>query len=163
MKAVIQRVSSAQVEIGGSVVSSIRKGLLVLIGIEKEDSESDVSYIARKISQLRIFEDTSLKMNLSVKDISGEILVVSQFTLAADCRKGNRPAFDAAEEPEKANRMYLKVVEKLRQEGIQTFTGKFAAHMQVHLANDGPVTILIDTTKERFPERGKKTGTHPFS
>ncbi len=147
MKAVIQRVSAAKVEIDGSVVGSINKGLLVLLGVEKGDAENDVIYISKKIAQLRIFEDSASKMNLSVKDISGELLVVSQFTLSADCRKGNRPSFIAAEEPEKANGMYMKVVERLRQEGISTHTGQFASHMQVHLINDGPVTILLDSRR----------------
>jgi D-aminoacyl-tRNA deacylase len=148
MKAVIQRVSRAGVEVDGSVLSSINKGLLVLLGIEKGDAENDMAYITRKIAHLRIFEDASSKMNLSVKDVSGEVLVVSQFTLAADCSRGNRPSFGLAEAPEKANEMYLKVVERLRQEGITTHTGQFAAHMRVHLVNDGPVTVLLDSGKQ---------------
>ena len=145
MKAVIQRVSNARVDIDGSVVSGIGKGLLVLIGVEKGDSEDDSTTVAKKIALLRIFEDATSKMNLSVKDIAGEILVVSQFTLAADCKKGSRPSFERAEKPDEANRMYMKVVEQLRQEGIATFTGRFAANMKVHLVNDGPVTILLDS------------------
>ena len=147
MKAVIQRVSGAKVEVDGSVVSSINKGLLVLLGVEKGDTENDIAYISNKIANLRIFEDSAAKMNLSVRDISGEILVVSQFTLLADCRKGNRPSFVDAEEPEKANRIYMKVAESLRQAGISTSTGQFAASMQVHLINNGPVTILLDSRK----------------
>ena len=143
----IQRVSGAKVEIDGSGASSINHGLLVLLGVEKGDTVNDTSYISKKIAHLRIFEDSSSKMNLSVKDISGEILVVSQFTLMADCRKGNRPSFVDAEEPEKANGMYMKVVEKLRQEGISTHTGQFAARMRIHLINNGPVTILLDSRK----------------
>ena len=147
MKAVIQRVSGAKVEVDGSVVSSINKGLLVLLGVEKGDTENDIAYISKKIPNLRIFEDSASKMNLSVRDISGEILVVSQFTLLADCRKGNRPSFVDAEEPEKANRIYIKVAESLRQAGISTSTGQFATNMQVYLINSGPVTILLDSRK----------------
>ncbi len=147
MKAVIQRVSGAKVEVAGSVVASINEGLLALIGVEKGDMENDIAYISKKIANLRIFEDSASKMNLSVKDISGEVLVVSQFTLLADCRKGNRPSFVDAEEPEKANRIYMEVAEKLRQAGISTSTGQFAASMQVHLINNGPVTISLDSRK----------------
>ena len=147
MKAVIQRVSRAKVEVDSSVAGSINEGLLVLLGVEKGDTENDMVYITKKIAQLRIFEDSESKMNLSVKDISGEVLVVSQFTLSADCRKGNRPSFAAAEEPDKARGMYMKVIERLRQEGISTHTGQFASHMQVHLINNGPVTILLDSRK----------------
>ncbi len=147
MKAVIQRVSAARVEVDGSIVGSINKGLLVLLGVEKGDTENDVAYIVKKIPNLRIFEDSESKMNLSLKDISGEVLVVSQFTLSADCRKGNRPSFVGAEEPDKARGMYMQVIERLLQEGITTHSGQFAGHMQVHLINNGPVTILLDSRK----------------
>jgi D-tyrosyl-tRNA(Tyr) deacylase len=147
MKAVIQRVSSARVEVDGSIVGSINKGLLVLLGVEKGDTEKDVAYIVKKIPDLRIFEDSGSKMNLSLKDVSGEVLVVSQFTLSADCRKGNRPSFVGAEEPGKARAMYMQVIERLLQEGIATLSGQFAGNMQVHLINNGPVTILLDSRK----------------
>jgi D-tyrosyl-tRNA(Tyr) deacylase len=147
MKAVIQRVSHAEVEIDGSIASSINRGLLLLLGVEKGDTDDDLALIVQKVSRLRIFEDSSAKMNLSVKDVLGEILVVSQFTLTADCGKGNRPSFMDAEEPDKANEKYLKVVEALQREGIATHTGRFAARMQVSLTNDGPVTILLDSRK----------------
>jgi D-tyrosyl-tRNA(Tyr) deacylase len=147
MKAVIQRVSAARVEVGGAVVGSINNGLLVFLGIEKGDAEDGAAYIAKKTARLRIFEDTESKMNLSVKDISGEVLVVSQFTLSADCRKGNRPSFVGAEDPVRARGMYMNVVEKLKQDGISAHTGQFAGHMQVHLVNNVPVTILLDSRK----------------
>jgi D-tyrosyl-tRNA(Tyr) deacylase len=145
MKALLQRVSKAGVEINGRSVAAIRKGLLVFLGVVKGDTENDLDYLIKKIAQLRIFEDAERKMNLSVQDINGEVLVVSQFTLAARARKGNRPSFDSAEAPERASALYETFVQRLREAGITVQTGVFAESMAVSLVNDGPVTILIDS------------------
>ncbi len=145
MKALLQRVSQAQVEINGRSVAEIRKGLLVFLGVVKGDTENDLDYLLKKIVQIRIFEDAEGKMNLSVQDIRGEVLVVSQFTLAASTRKGNRPSFDGAEAPERAKTLYETFVRRLREKGISVQAGVFAASMAVSLVNDGPVTILIDS------------------
>lgn len=147
MKALIQRVSEARVEAEGRKLSSIGKGLLVLLGVERGDKEADIDFTVRKVANLRIFEDERGKMNLSVKDIGGEALVVSQFTLAGDVRKGNRPSFDSAEEPQKAQAMYREFVKRLEAAGVKTSTGEFAARMAVSLVNDGPVTIIIESKK----------------
>lgn len=147
MKAVIQRVSEARVLIDGRVAGEIGEGSLVFAGIEKGDTIEDVTYMAGKIARLRIFEDDRGRMNNAVRDVGSEILVVSQFTLLADCRKGNRPSFDGAEDPEKAKALYIRLVGLLREEGIRVSTGEFAAHMEVHLINDGPVTIILDSRR----------------
>jgi D-tyrosyl-tRNA(Tyr) deacylase len=148
MKALLQRVSSAHVEIAETTVGGIRKGLLVFLCAVKGDTEKDLDYMARKVSSLRVFEDEQGKMNRSVMEIKGEVLVVSQFTLAALTRKGNRPSFDNAEDPEQAKRMYDLFVNRLRDIGVPVQTGTFAAIMQVFLVNDGPVTISLDSREE---------------
>ncbi len=147
MKALIQRVSEARVDIEGNTVAKIGNGMLVFLGIEKSDTENDIKYIVKKVSNLRIFEDAQKKMNFSVQDIKGEVLVVSQFTLSADCKKGNRPSFDSAEEPVRAKDMYMKFIDRLIENSLKVATGDFGADMQVHLINDGPVTIMLDSKK----------------
>jgi D-aminoacyl-tRNA deacylase len=146
MIAVIQRVATASVTIGGSVKSSIAKGLLVLVGIEDADNQDDIQWLASKIVNLRIFNDDQDVMNLSVKDVDGEILLVSQFTLHASTKKGNRPSYIKASKPEVAIPMYKKFITELAENlGKAVHTGEFGADMKVHLLNDGPVTIIIDT------------------
>jgi D-tyrosyl-tRNA(Tyr) deacylase len=145
MKALLQRVSEARVAINGQTVGEIRKGLLVLLCAVKGDTDKDLDYIIKKVVQLRIFGDELGKMNLSVMDVKGEVLVISQFTLAASARKGNRPSFDSAEAPERARPIYETFVTKLRETGLSVQTGVFAESMAVSLTNDGPVTILIDS------------------
>ena len=145
MLAVLQRVSKASVSINGTVTASIGKGLLVLLCAVKGDGEADVDYLVKKTAQLRIFEDESGKMNRSVAEIGGEVLMVSQFTLAAATRKGNRPSFDAAEAPERARGLYETVVSRLRGAGLAVQTGIFGEMMAVALVNDGPVTVLLDS------------------
>jgi D-aminoacyl-tRNA deacylase len=145
MKALLQRVTKASVKVEGNLIGQIGKGILLFLGIEKGDEDKDLDFIVRKITNLRIFYDKNSKMNLSIKDIAGEVLVVSQFTLAADCRKGNRPSFDSAEEPSRAETMYYRAVEKLRNAGLPVYHGAFAADMQVSLINDGPVTFMLDS------------------
>ena len=143
MKLVIQRVNQASVTIENKLYSSIEKGLLVLFGVEKDDSEEMLEHFAQKLLKLRIFEDEQGKMNKSVLDIRGEMLVVSQFTLCADCKKGTRPSFDNAKEPKIAKEYYEKFVEILKKSGINIKTGVFGAHMEVALLNNGPVTIIL--------------------
>ena len=147
MRAVVQRVSRAQVTVADELTGTVNKGLLVLVGVTEGDTEKDAQYLADKVTGLRIFEDENGKMNLSVKDVGGEILSVSQFTLYGDCRKGKRPSFDKAARPEAANLLYEKFNELCRQQGVQVETGVFRSHMQVELVNDGPVTILLDSSK----------------
>ena len=148
MRAVIQRVKSAQVSVDGQVSGKIGKGLLVFLGVGKGDGESDLSFLTSKIPGLRIFEDASGKFNLSLKEISGQILVVSQFTLYGDCRRGRRPSFTEAEEPAAAKHLYEQFISRLREQDVSVETGEFQAKMEVHLVNDGPVTLLLDSRQE---------------
>jgi D-aminoacyl-tRNA deacylase len=145
MKALLQRVSMASVEANGQIAGNIDKGLVVFVCAMKGDAEKDLDYIVKKVSQLRIFEDDQGKLNRSILDIHGSALVVSQFTLAATTRKGNRPSFEAAEAPEQAKDMYDEFVRRLKERGAKVQTGIFAATMAVSLVNDGPVTILLDS------------------
>ena len=145
MRAVIQRVKEAEVKISGKTVGKIGKGLLVLLAVHQDDTEDKIERLATKIINLRIFADKDDKMNLSIKDVGGEILVVSQFTLYGDISKGNRPSFIESAKPDKAVPYYEKFVEKIKVSGLKTATGEFGAMMEVSLINDGPVTIIIDT------------------
>lgn len=144
MKVLIQRVKRASVTINGEIYSSIEKGILALIGIEKGDALEQVQKLAKKIANLRIFPDSNDKMNHSMIDIGGEMLVVSQFTLCGDCKKGTRPSFDKSAPPDIANSLYEKFIKEVSNYGINTGTGKFGAMMDVELINDGPVTFMID-------------------
>ena len=144
MKVLIQRVKRASVTIDKELYSSIDKGILALVGIEKGDTLEQVQKSAKKIANLRIFPDENDKMNLSILDVEGEMLVVSQFTLCGDCKKGTRPSFDKSAPPQMANELYENFVEEIKNYGIPTQTGKFAAMMDVELINDGPVTFMIE-------------------
>ncbi|KAA8434167.1 D-aminoacyl-tRNA deacylase [Weissella sagaensis] len=145
MRVVLQRVKSADVSIENKVVGQIDAGYVLLVAISDNDTEDELDYLVRKITKLRVFEDTIGKMNLSIEDISGQILSISQFTLYADTKKGNRPSFTKAGQPDFANKMYQLFNEKLRDTGLTVATGEFGADMQVQLINDGPVTIIFDT------------------
>ncbi|MFL6303463.1 MAG: D-aminoacyl-tRNA deacylase [Candidatus Sulfotelmatobacter sp.] len=147
MRAVVQRVSRAKVTVGQLTTGQIGIGLLVLIGVGQQDTEQDCIYLAEKIAGLRIFEDEYGKMNRSVQDVGGSVLAVSQFTLYADVRRGKRPSFDDAAPPEPARRLYESFVERIRAAGLRCQTGRFQEMMQVELVNEGPVTILLDSTK----------------
>ena len=144
MRALVQRVLSSSVEVEGKMIAQIGQGMLVLLGVQKGDSQKEADYLAQKIANLRIFEDENQKMNLSVQDIKGELLVVSQFTLAGDTSRGNRPGFETAEKPIIANELYCYFVKTLQQMKIPTKTGIFQADMKVSLINDGPVTFLLE-------------------
>lgn len=147
MRAVVQRVSSSKVTVDDRITGEISKGLLVLLGVTHEDTSKDVDYMIDKILNLRIFEDENEKMNLSLKDVSGELLVVSQFTLYGDCRKGKRPSFSNAARPDLATTLYEEFIEKAKSQEVVVGTGEFGAHMMVDLTNDGPVTILLESNK----------------
>jgi D-tyrosyl-tRNA(Tyr) deacylase len=147
MRAVVQRVSRAQVTVEKEITGKIGSGLLALLGVAGGDTESAADYLVEKILGLRIFEDANSKMNLSLRDVGGALLVVSQFTLYGDARKGKRPSFDAAASPEQARALYEYFVERVRSAGVTCETGRFQAEMQVELVNEGPVTILLDSTK----------------
>lgn len=144
MKVLIQRVKKASVTIDGELYSSIGKGILALVGIEKGDGIEQVQKLAKKVTNLRIFPDENDKMNLSLLDVQGEMLVVSQFTLCGDCKKGTRPSFDKSAPPDIANDLYEKFTQEIKNYGIKTQTGKFAAMMDVELINDGPVTFMLE-------------------
>lgn len=145
MRAVIQRAKRANVKVDGEIIGEIEQGIVVLLGITHEDTEADLDVLINKMIHLRIFEDEEQKMNLSLKDMAGSILSISQFTLYADIRKGRRPSFTKAADPEKAEKLYDLFNEKLRRENIHVETGKFGAMMDVELINDGPVTIIMET------------------
>lgn len=147
MRAVVQRSLASSVSVDGRTVGSISRGLVVLLGVGQGDTEADAAFMADKIANLRIFEDEQGKMNLSVLDVGGEVLLISQFTLYGDCRKGRRPSFIGAAGPEEADRLYQRVAEILREMGLTVSTGEFRAHMLVSIQNDGPVTILLDSQR----------------
>ena len=148
MRAVVQRVKDAKVEVGGRSVGEIGHGVLIFLGVGEDDSEKDCDYLANKIAHLRIFSDEQGLMNLSLVETEGAVLVVSQFTLWGDCRKGRRPSFIRAAGPEKARRLYEHFVGILKGKGLRTATGEFQEMMDVHLINDGPVTLILDSRKD---------------
>jgi D-tyrosyl-tRNA(Tyr) deacylase len=147
MRAVVQRAARGQVRVDGQVVGAIGAGLVVLLGVAEGDAEADAASLADKVAGLRVFEDEAGKMNRAVAEVGGAVLVVSQFTLLGDARKGNRPSFTAAAPPDRANALYERFCELLRAKGLTVATGIFRAHMEVELVNDGPVTLLLDTTR----------------
>ena len=148
MRAVVQRVSHAKVTVAGEVTGEIGIGFLVLLGVAEGDGPEDVAFLAPKIAGLRVFEDEAGKMNLALADVGGKMLVVSQFTLLGDCRKGRRPSFDRAARPEVADGLYQSFVAAVRSTGIEVATGRFQQHMEVELINNGPVTLLLDSRRE---------------
>jgi len=152
MRAVVQRVTEARVSVGAKVVGEIGPGLLVLLGVARDDSSGDADYLAEKIANLRIFDDEMGRMNRSLREVAGGMLVVSQFTLYGDVRRGRRPSYAEAAEPLKANSLYEHFVKRVKGDGIKVETGVFQAMMQVSLTNDGPVTILLDSRRVLSPE-----------
>ena len=144
MKAVIQRVLNANLKVENKLISEINKGFVIFLGVGEGDEVVDLDKLANKICKLRIFEDQNGKMNFSIKDVCGEILLVSQFTLFAECKHGNRPSFISAEKPDRANELYIKMQERLSQEGIAVKTGVFGADMKIALENDGPFTVVLE-------------------
>ena len=148
MRCVVQRVTHASVTVEGETVGAIGPGFMVLVGVQEGDAEADAAYCAAKISGLRVFEDAEDKMNLSLADVGGQVLLVSQFTLMGDARHGRRPSFSGAARPEQAEPLFLRLVSLLEQTGLRVETGRFRTHMAVELVNDGPVTILLDSRKE---------------
>lgn len=147
MRAVVQRCNWCKITLENGEVSETGKGLVVLLGVGKEDNDNDVNYIADKVMNMRVFEDENQKMNLSLKDVNGELAIVSQFTLYSDMRKGRRPSFFEAEAPERANELYNQLVERCRDSGVHVKTGEFQTYMKINLENDGPVTILLDSKR----------------
>lgn len=145
MIAVVQRVKYSSVTVDDQLVSSIDHGLMVLLGVAVDDTEADIAYMVRKLPKLRIFSDADDKMNLSVQDVGGKMQIISQFTLLGDCRQGNRPSYITAARPDKATEYYEKVVEGIREQGVEVVMGAFGEHMQVELLNSGPVTIIMDS------------------
>ena len=160
MRALIQRVSSSSVTVDGKITGAIGRGLGILLGITEDDTEEDVDYLADKCVNLRIFSDNDGKFNLSARDVGAEILVVSQFTLYADCRKGRRPSFVAAARAEVSEPLYETFVAACRRSGLQVETGIFGASMRVEIVNDGPVTILLESEFKRKPRADSQTGAH---
>ncbi|QDU09478.1 D-aminoacyl-tRNA deacylase [Gimesia aquarii] len=148
MRAVVQRVSRASVTVNNEITGQIEQGFLVLLGVEQDDTQDDVIYLAQKTVGLRVFEDEAGKMNLALSDVNAKMLVVSQFTLLGDCRKGRRPSFVNAARPEQADELYQSFVAEVKGHGIEVATGRFQEHMDVELVNDGPITLLLDSKKQ---------------